>query len=30
VAFVILVSTLFSSEAGLKIIRAALVPAGGA
>lgn len=30
VAFVVLISTLFTSEDGLKIIRAALVPAGGA
>jgi tetrahydromethanopterin S-methyltransferase subunit B len=30
VAFVILVSTLFTSEEGLNIIRAALAPAGGA
>jgi tetrahydromethanopterin S-methyltransferase subunit B len=30
VAFVILISTLFSSEDGLNIIRAALAPVGGA
>ena len=30
VAFVILISTLFTSEDGLNIIRAALAPAGGA
>ena len=30
VAFVILISTAFTSEAGLKIIKAALAPAGGA
>lgn len=30
VAFVILISTAFTSEAGLNIIRAALAPAGGA
>jgi tetrahydromethanopterin S-methyltransferase subunit B len=30
VAFVILISTLFTSEDGMNIIRAALAPAGGA
>jgi tetrahydromethanopterin S-methyltransferase subunit B len=30
VAFVILISTLFTSEDGLNIIKAALIPAGGA
>jgi tetrahydromethanopterin S-methyltransferase subunit B len=30
VAFVILISTAFTSEAGLKIIKAALAPTGGA